>query len=99
MDHTRVYLSIRAVDTNALFEIKNIASYEMQFDADEITARFTRGDESRTEEGSGLGLAICKSFVRSFGGKFKVELDGDLFKATISLPLFIDLSATNMPEA
>ena len=92
MEHTRVYLRIMILDKEAAFEIKNIASYEMQFDADEITARFTRGDESRTEEGSGLGLAICKSFAQSLGGKFKVELDGDLFKATVTFPLYYELT-------
>jgi len=91
MEHTRVYLSIQNTGSDAVFTIKNIASYEMTFDADEITARFTRGDASRTEEGSGLGLAICRSFTQSFGGMFKVELDGDLFKATVTFPLYFEL--------
>ena len=60
--------------------MKNISSYELNFDAGEITNRFKRGDEARTTEGSGLGLAIAKSFVEVQGGTFRIEIDGDLFK-------------------
>lgn len=81
---TRVY--INAYDKNgiAFIEIKNISSYPMDFDDDEITERFVRGDKSRTSEGSGLGLAIAKSYVQACGGSFKIVTDGDLFKAVIT---------------
>ena len=49
----------------------------------EILERFTRGDASRNTEGSGLGLAIVKSFTEIQGGEFKIEVDGDLFKALL----------------
>ncbi|MDV5105514.1 ATP-binding protein [Clostridium perfringens] len=49
-----------------------------------MSDRFVRGDKSRNTEGSGLGLAIVKSFVELQGGKFHIEVDGDLFKAIIS---------------
>ena len=52
----------------------------MEFDADEVVERFTRGDKSRSTEGNGLGLAIAKSFTIACGGEFKVTIDGDLFK-------------------
>ena len=51
-----------------------------------------RGDKSRTTEGSGLGLSIARSFTEIQGGIFNLEIDGDLFKAVIKLPLDIDLS-------
>ena len=54
------------------------------FDAEEILARFVRGDESRSTEGNGLGLAIAKSYAEACRGSFDVTIDGDLFKATIS---------------
>ena len=32
----------------------------------------------------GLGLAIAKSFVELQKGKFKIEVDGDLFKVILT---------------
>ena len=63
--------------------MKNISSYPLDFDTEEIMQRFKRADESRTEEGNGLGLAIVKSYVEVTGGKFDIILDGDMFKVII----------------
>ena len=52
-------------------------------DLEHLTERFVRGDASRNSEGSGLGLAIVKSFTEIQGGEFKIEVDGDLFKALL----------------
>jgi len=81
---TRVFISLRATDGKARMEFKNIASYYMDFDAEEIVGRFVRGDESRSTEGSGLGLAIAKSYVEACKGSFELSIDGDLFKIIIS---------------
>lgn len=43
--------------------MKNVSATELDFDVNEITDRFVRGDSSRNTEGSGLGLAIAKSFI------------------------------------
>lgn len=83
MKNTRVFVLAMKNENEVFVEIKNISSYEMKFDPDEITDRFVRGDESRTQEGSGLGLAIAKSYTEACGGKFEVVTDGDLFKAII----------------
>ena len=48
--------------------------------------RFVRGEESRTTEGSGLCLSIASSLTELQGGTFSLAVDGDLFKATVSLP-------------
>ena len=65
--------------------MKNISAAELDFDSEEITERFVRGDESRNTEGSGLGLAIAKSFTELQKGEFKIETDGDLFKVEVRL--------------
>lgn len=83
MPHTRVFIDAYSKDNKAFIEMKNISSYPLDFDKDEIMQRFKRGDESRTEEGHGLGLAIVKSYVEITGGKFDIVLDGDMFKAVI----------------
>ena len=47
--------------------------------------RFVRGDDSRSTEGSGLGLSIARSLTDLQRGEFSIDIDGDLFKATIRL--------------
>lgn len=85
---TRVYVGLEERDGKAVATIKNTASYEMDFTAEEILQRFNRGDKSRTSEGSGLGLSIAESFTRICGGDFKVDIDGDLFKVTLLFNMF-----------
>jgi signal transduction histidine kinase len=64
----------------------DISKNEIGVSADELTQRFVRGDASRSGEGSGLGLSIAQNLCELQGGRFKVEIDGDLFKVTVSLP-------------
>ena len=84
---TRVYVELEEINGKAIATIKNTAGYEMDFTADEILQRFSRGDKSRTTEGSGLGLSIAESFTSVCGGNLKVEVDGDLFKVTITFKI------------
>lgn len=88
MSGTRVFVTLSEQEREAVIELKNIANYEMDFDAGEITERFVRGDAARTTEGSGLGLAIAKSYVEACGGALAVEVDGDLFKVRITFPVY-----------
>lgn len=83
MKNTRVFITAFEKDDEITMEFKNIASYPMNFSADEIVGRFVRGDESRTAEGNGLGLAIAKSYTEICNGKFEVVIDGDMFKAIL----------------
>jgi len=53
-----------------------------------LTERFVRGDEARTTEGSGLGLSIAQSLTTLQKGKFDIEIDGDLFKVIVQMPLW-----------
>ncbi|MDO5338020.1 MAG: histidine kinase dimerization/phospho-acceptor domain-containing protein [Eubacteriales bacterium] len=86
MQGTRIYVEAGKRNGQVYTEVKNIASYEMDFKPDEIMERFVRGDKSRTTEGHGLGLAIASSFVRNMGGELEIMIDGDLFKVTIQFP-------------
>ena len=83
MKNTRVFITAFEKDGEVIMEFKNIASYPMEFNADEIVGRFVRGDESRTADGNGLGLAIAKSYTEICNGKFEVVIDGDMFKAIL----------------
>jgi len=85
---SRVYLDAFPVSASEVrIDIKNISASELNFDPSELTERFKRGDDSRADGGSGLGLSIVQSFVSAQGGKFEISIDGDLFKATVLLPV------------
>ena len=83
MKNTRVFISAYEENGEVIMEFKNIASYPMDFNAEEIVGRFVRGDESRTQEGNGLGLAIAKSYTEICNGFFGIVVDGDMFKAIL----------------
>ncbi|WAH37537.1 sensor histidine kinase [Alicyclobacillus dauci] len=85
LEHTRVHISITTSDDNVLLTFKNITKYELSENIDELFERFKRGDTSRHTDGSGLGLAIAKSIVDLHGGRLDLGVDGDLFKATVTL--------------
>lgn len=84
---SRIYVEMEPQSQKVIITIKNIANYEMDFTAEEILQRFTRGDQARTQEGSGLGLSIAESFTKVCGGDLKVEIDGDLFKVIMMFPM------------
>lgn len=68
-----------------LLEVKNISRDRLNISADELMERFKRGDESRNTEGSGLGLAIARDLTKLMDGVFEINVDGDLFKASVLL--------------
>ena len=63
--------------------MKNISETALNFNPDELTERFVRGDVSRSSEGSGLGLSIAKNLTELQKGEFRIVLDGDLFKTLL----------------
>lgn len=81
---TRVYVNGFTAKEDVTIILKNITAQELSVSGEELTERFVRGDVSRNTEGSGLGLAIAKSFTELQGGKFRIELDGDLFKVVLT---------------
>lgn len=84
---TRVYLSLEERENNAVFIFRNTSRDVLDRSAQELMERFVRGDASRSAEGSGLGLAIAQSLTQLMGGTFRLDVDGDLFKVTLSFPL------------
>lgn len=83
MKNTRVFITASEKDGMIVMEFKNISAYPLNFNVEEITQRFVRGDESRTAEGNGLGLAIAKSYTEICNGSFEIVVDGDMFKAIL----------------
>ena len=84
MPGTRVYVDAIKKDGKIQLSIKNISENPLNFQADELTESFIRGDVSRSTEGSGLGLSIAKNLTVLQHGSFNIYLDGDLFKVTIT---------------
>ena len=95
---SRVYLALKTAEGQAetarlsrvaglaQVSIRNTSRDELPEGVD-FTARFVRGDESRTDGGSGLGLSIASSFTEACGGTFRVETVADLFTAVAAFPL------------
>jgi len=86
MAGSRVYIDIAMEDESYRLDIKNVSEHPLNVEPSELLERFKRGDDARSGDGSGLGLAIAQSFVLSQGGRFVLSIDGDLFKASVSLP-------------
>ena len=84
MPHTRVYVRIAREAGKTVIQLKNMSAQELNFNPEELTERFVRGDVSRNTEGSGLGLAIVKSFVELQKGEMQIETEADLFKVEIT---------------
>ncbi|OZI13212.1 sensor histidine kinase [Bacillaceae bacterium SAS-127] len=85
LENTRVYISMKTEGNQAVITFKNVTKYELGDNLDELFERFKRGDRSRHTDGSGLGLAIAKSIIDLHDGQLDIEVDGDLFKVTVSL--------------
>ena len=83
---SRVYLSLTVEGGQASASVRNTSAAELRPGTD-YTARFVRGDESRTDGGSGLGLSIAGSFTRACGGTLAVTTEADLFTATVAFPV------------
>ncbi|MGN0450721.1 MAG: histidine kinase dimerization/phospho-acceptor domain-containing protein [Acutalibacteraceae bacterium] len=81
---TRVYLDVSEREGKAQITFRNISKYELNITGEELTERFVRGDKSRNTEGSGLGLSISKSLTELQNGSLKIDIDGDLFKVTLT---------------
>ena len=86
MEGTRVYLDLERGKGQVVLAVKNISREPLNVPAERLMERFVRGEESRSTEGSGLGLSIARSLTELQGGSFGLAVDGDLFKAMVTLP-------------
>ena len=84
---TRVYVDLEKREGEAMLTLRNISRDRLKVSPDELMERFVRGDASRSTEGSGLGLSIAKSLMELQHGRLELSIDGDLFKATVRMPL------------
>ncbi|MEQ2456735.1 sensor histidine kinase [Flavonifractor hominis] len=84
LEGTRIYLDIYREAGQVFLSVKNISRQPLNIPAQRLMERFVRGEESRSTEGSGLGLSIARSLTELQGGEFRLDIDGDLFKATLS---------------
>ena len=86
MEGTRIYLDLERGKGQVALSVKNISRDPLNVPAERLMERFVRGEESRSTEGSGLGLSIARSLTELQGGTFDLAVDGDLFKAIVTLP-------------
>ena len=86
LEGTRVYIEVERAQGSVSLSIKNISREPLNIPPERLMERFVRGEESRTTEGSGLGLSIAKNLTELQGGTFQLVVDGDLFKAIVTVP-------------
>lgn len=86
MEGTRIYVDMSRGKGQVSLQVKNVSREPLNIPAERLMERFVRGESSRSSEGSGLGLSIARSLTELQGGLFELEVDGDLFKATVTLP-------------
>ncbi|MEE1019352.1 MAG: sensor histidine kinase, partial [Acutalibacteraceae bacterium] len=83
LSRTRVYMKAEEQNGKVRISFSNISKCPLNVSSDELLERFVRGDSSRNTEGSGLGLSIAQSLTSLQNGTLSLDIDGDLFKATI----------------
>ncbi len=99
--NSRVYVDMKkdAAEEKVFFTIKNISANPLNISPEELTERFVRGDVSRTTEGSGLGLSIAQSLTELQQGIFRIEIDGDYFKASVGFDILKPAAAPPAAES
>ena len=96
---TRAYVNLMQQNDQAVITFRNISKYQLNISSEELMERFVRGDSSRNTDGSGLGISIAKSLTELMNGTFELVVDGDLFKVTLTFPLYDESQPLYLPEA
>ena len=86
MAGSRVYVDLVTEGSRVILTVKNISAAPLNITASDLMERSVRGDDSRNTEGSGLGLSIAGDLAELMKGHFRVEIDGDLFMAVLTMP-------------
>ncbi|MGL5614667.1 MAG: histidine kinase dimerization/phospho-acceptor domain-containing protein [Sarcina sp.] len=84
LEGSRVYLNLYKKEDEVIFEMKNIAGYELNCTLNELREKMRNSDLIERSEGAGLGLSIANSLVELQGGKMDIDIEGDLFKVIIA---------------
>jgi len=85
LNGTRVFVEIKAHDNTPSIVVQNVSANPIEITDGEAAQQFMRGDKSRKTEGNGLGLYIAKSLIELMGGKFAINISGDLFRVELVL--------------
>ena len=75
MEGTRVYVEVSRGQGRGTFQVKNISKEPLNVPAEQLMER-------------GLGLSIARSLTELQAGIFELAVDGDLFKAEVTLPQY-----------
>ena len=82
-----VRVILRRQGSHCLLSVASAGDAISKEDLKNIFKRFYRMDKARSMNHSyGLGLSIARSLTELQGGEFRLTVDGDLFKAEVTLP-------------
>ncbi len=87
---TDVFVGLKTEGSEVRISLENTSREEISVEADELTGRFVRGDESRSSEGSGLGLSIAQNLTELMDGKFELHLEDRQFTVLLVFQLIDD---------
>ncbi len=84
LENSRVYLDVKKEDKKLYIILKNTSKKELNIEPKDLVHII---NNNKSEDVSGLGLEIAKNLVLLQNGNFKIDIDGDLFKVTITFNL------------